>query len=112
VSRYEERIAASDRLAARAEQLLAEQLKAQGRLPGTFTREEYIDALHAAQAEEQVEAEEPSSPPRDLVAAALVHNLIEKELAVDGRTLQDVDDPDEYVSLYTAAETTIYGAAR
>ena len=78
---------------ARAEQILAARNAQIGRLPGDFSAEDYLAALAAAEAEGEAAAEKEVeavafSPPRDLVAGALVHGVIQRDLAATGRRLE------------------------
>jgi hypothetical protein len=50
----------------------------------------------------------PFCPPRDLIAGIVVHAVIEKELAIDGRRLEDLD-AGEYFVRYSRAEAEVYG---
>jgi hypothetical protein len=88
VSSYDERVAASDRVAARAEAILAGQLAQQGRLPNNYTEAEYHAAREAAQAELDAEAAPPPVDARAVRSArgahAAIWRVLDSDLATRG----------------------------
>ena len=109
---YEEKVALSDRIARRADALLAEQLRAQGRPPASTSEAEYAAALAAAQDELDAEAQASAGPdirtPRATPGAReATDRCVQLKLAAEGLTLADLDE-EGYLARYAAAEAQLY----
>jgi hypothetical protein len=109
---YEERIALADRAAVRAEAALSVVLARTGRMPGSWSEEEYAAAVEGAFAELETEAEQAASGVERLrasiVGRAAVDARVQASLHAEGKTLADVTSMDDYLERYAAAEREVY----
>jgi hypothetical protein len=106
---YDERVALSDRIARRADALVADQLRSQGRLPTSATEAEYAAALAVAHDELRAEAQAAGPDVRALratpAAREAVDRCVQMKLAIDGLTLADLDQ-DRYLARYAAPRSS------
>lgn len=111
VTRYEQRVRLSERAAELAESRLAAMLSTRGRLPGSWTESEYIDAVESAFAELEAAAEPVADAVarlrRSPAAQQAIDAVVQAGLAAEFRTLADLS-ADDYLERYQRAAHELY----
>jgi hypothetical protein len=112
LTKYEERVAESDRRDRLARAFLADALAKQGRPPGSYTYSEYVVALEAAQGELDAEALGSAGPDvQRLKNSVGAQNAIRRRVEVKcneaGITVADLDR-ETYLEAYAATEEELY----